>query len=206
MNYLDIDHAFNELNSHGYLKIVASVFFHKPFNSVVWRQDLDSLLATLNPVDDQPGALRYHLSGQKVENFLGPWLTSSTLKALGQSVFGSDQMQVNYIRYREPLYGRGLQRLHRDWENKHNQRRLEVFIAFDNVTPANGCMEILDLVTGTPTSITLEPGCALVLDSSVLHRGTRNHNGQRRRVISLQIGPRNGYDSAFTCIFPLDHV
>ena len=54
MSFLDVDQAFKVLNSHGYLKIATTVFFYKPFNSMVWRQGLDTLLATLNPVDDQP--------------------------------------------------------------------------------------------------------------------------------------------------------
>lgn len=204
MSWTDLHKAIEKLNAHGYLMINYPVIHQEPFDSIAWRQRLDLLLATLTPIDDQPGALRYHLSGKTIERFLAPWLTCPILEDLGHAMFGSDQMQVNYIRYREPLYGRGLQRLHRDWDNKYSQRRLEVFIAFDPVTPANGCTEIIDLTTGNPVLITLDPGCVLLLDSSILHRGTRNRSGERRRVISFQVGPRGGADSTFACIFPIE--
>jgi hypothetical protein len=196
------DRAVDMLKKHGFVIIESTVFHKQAYDQSIWRNRLDALLSALEPVDDQIGSLRYHLSGPAIEQLLEPWLCCKAIESLSLAVIGCDQLQVNYIRYREPLYGRGLQKLHRDWDSGHPGGRLEMFIAFDKVTSENGCTELIDYMTGTKASIYLEPGSVLLINSSVLHRGTRNRSGRRRRVVSLQIGPLGGIGSEFVCMLP----
>jgi hypothetical protein len=196
---LDAERVVELVNSHGFVIIHADDFFGLAFDEQSWRRRLDELLRTQLPAGDQPGALRYHLSGKSIEDLLNPWLSIPGLSKAAQAILGCDSLQVNYIRYREPLYGQGLQKLHRDWNVEHPQKRLEMFVAFDEITRENGCTEVIDRATGLSVSVLLSPGSAVLIDSSVLHRGTRNRSGMRRRVVSLQIGPFGGINSSFVC-------
>lgn len=94
-----------------------------------------------------------------------------------------------------------MQRLHYDWPPTHPEKRLELFIAFDSITLANGCTQISDRLTNKLECMPLTEGSVLMLDSKLLHRGTRNRSGERRRLIDVQIGPLNSADSMFECAF-----
>lgn len=195
---INVERVVKLVNSHGFVVIDTSDFFGYDFDDQSYRLALDALLDSLTPVDDQAGALRYHLSGQSIGDFLDPWLYCPGLNEAAQIILESRALQLNYIRYREPYFGQGLQKLHRDWNIDHSQKRLEMFVAFDFVKADNGCTQVIDKVTGFLVPVVLNPGSVALIDSTVLHRGTRNRSGDRRRMVSLQIGPIHGVDSLST--------
>lgn len=185
----------------GYVVLDWTFFSNISFANSLKRENLDVLLSRLTPSQDQPGCIRYYLCGIDVKELLNLWLKNHILSSLVFDYFGTKNLQVNFYRYREPVYGRGMQRLHYDWLPSHSEKRLELFIAFDSTTLENGCTQVVNRLTNQLEYLPLKEGSVLILDSKLLHRGTRNRSGERRRIIDVQIGPLNSKDSAFECVF-----
>lgn len=184
----EISIIVDNLKTHGHARIEPEVFFPLTSNPPELRAQLDIMLDALKPAEDQPGALRYHLDDlPSILGLLAPWIYNKSFLEIAKALIGSQTLQLNYIRYREPYYGKGLQQFHYDWYPDRAEKRLEVFVPFDDLSLVNGCTEAIDRVTGEVVSLTATTGSLVILDSSILHRGTRNRSGDRRRVTSFQI-------------------
>lgn len=149
-------------------------------------------------VNDQPGAIRYHLDNEKSVTLLLPWIESFPVQQFISKFFGHNDFFVCYVRCRSPLKNQGQQKYHKDWFVPHE--RLEVFIALDSVDRKNGPLQIIT-ATGSSKFVFMKSGDICIIDSETLHRGTENISGKNRRLVSLHIASQLSDDEAFVAYF-----
>jgi hypothetical protein len=112
---------------------------------------------------------------------------------------------------RDPAPGHGQQALHADWPRARSDPFLMVTTLWllDDFTPTNGATRVVPGSHKMPNplpksmsqpesrhpaqkTIVAEAGSVLLFNSHLLHSGTRNHSGQRRRVLqcsyAVQVG------------------
>jgi hypothetical protein len=199
----EILETHKRLEKNGYAILGPKIFgLNKPMLSAL-NEQLEKLIVELDEANDQPGALRYHLDNINTIKLISPWLNNHLLCSSILHFFETPQLKIKYIRFREPLRGLGLQKWHYDWYFNSHEKRLEIFILFDQMNEVNGCTEIKNIENGNTEKITASEGSLVLMDSRALHRGTRNKSGERRRVISLQISPLGEDDDRKICNFPL---
>lgn len=147
-------------------------------------ESIKQRLETAPCIDDQPGAIRYHLDNEEFVWLLLPWMEALPMRNFIANFFATNDFFITYIRCRSPLKHQGQQKFHRDWFTP--KERLEVFIAVDGINQENGPLEVR---TSSKTSrlVVMDPGDICILDSETLHRGTRNISGNKRLLISLHI-------------------
>ncbi len=194
---------FEQLQREGYVILDVGLFFKSKKQMEIQRKRLEMLLLSRALVDDQAGAIRYHLDDLCALQTFIRWLMNPLLIKLMRGFISSEDLQINYVRYREPYYGGGLQRFHYDWHPDSPERRIEVFIAFDDIDRENGCTQIISPITGNIIDLPLTSGSVLCLNSCLSHRGTRNRSGNRRRLVSMQIARQTDNTSPQVSGFPL---
>ncbi len=99
--------------------------------------------------------------------------------------FKTNTVYIRYIRFRNPVLNEGEQDFHMDWYAKCKILRLELFFIIDTMDINNGCIELID--DNIVKSILMPECSVLLMDSTILHRGSRNVSGKKRRVVSCQI-------------------
>jgi ectoine hydroxylase-related dioxygenase (phytanoyl-CoA dioxygenase family) len=161
-------------------------------------ESIKQRLDTFSCIDDQPGAIRYHLDDEEFVWLLLPWIEALPMRSFISDFFATNNFFITYVRCRSPLKNQGQQKYHRDWFTP--KERLEVFIAVDGVNQENGPLEVS---TSNKTSriIVMDPGDICILDSETLHRGTRNISGKTRRLISLHIASQLKDDEDYVSYF-----
>jgi hypothetical protein len=195
--------ANKHLEKKGFAILDCKIFDLNKSKLSTLNEQLETLIKNLDMVHDQPGALRYHLDSINTVNLIKPWLNNEILSSSISYFFETSDLKIKYIRLREPIRGLGLQKWHYDWHFNSHEKRLELFILFDQMNEKNGCTEIKNIESGNIERIIASEGSLILMDSRVYHRGTRNRSGERRRVISLQISPIHDGDDRQICNFPL---
>lgn len=192
-----------QLEKNGFAILDKNIFDLNKSKLSVLSEQLETLTKKLDVANDQSGALRYYLDSVDTVNLIKPWLKNRILSSSISYFFETSELKIKYIRFREPIRGLGLQKWHCDWHFNSHEKRLELFILFDQMNEKNGCTEIKKIGNGCIEKIMASEGSLILMDSRVLHRGTRNRSGERRRVVSLQISPINDGDDRQVCNFPL---
>jgi len=128
-----------------------------------------------------------------------------TYKILG------DDMKIGALDMREPKKEAGLQDLHIDWIPKQNEnektQNIVAFIFLDDADKNNGCMRVVPKThrkTGwieenlkdksfhkDEIFLDVKKSSIVLMDANLWHSGTANVNGNRRRVLYLDIRRRN---------------
>jgi len=136
---------------------------------------------------------------------LHPRVLAAALHVLGRP------FTVLQLGARDPGRGHGLQGLHTDWLPRMPDEPAAVvtsLLLLDDYTDANGATRVVPgshrLAGPLPRSyrmpdathpdeeLVIAPaGAALVFDGHLLHSGTRNHSGEERRVLQLQLVARD---------------
>ena len=159
--------------------------------------------------DFQPGAYRLANLFNKHKLFLKLLYEKNILKVV-YSILGDD-IKIGALDMREPKKGTGLQDFHIDWipkksENEKTQN-IVAFIFLDDANESNGCMRVvpkthqktgwieehLEDKSSHPDEIFLDmkKSSIVLMDANLWHSGTANNNGNRRRVLYLDIRRRN---------------
>jgi len=196
--------VLKKLTLNGYVVLDADIFDLKILEISNLKKQLEELVGQFNEANDQSGSLRYHLDSTDTIELIKPWLNNRVLCNVISYYFEPLELKIKYIRLREPIKGFGLQKWHYDWDFHSHEKRLEMFILFDDMKEKNGCTEIKNTTSGIIEKIIATEGSVLLMDSSTIHRGTRNRSGERRRLLSLHISPRLDSDDRKICNFPLD--
>lgn len=146
------------------------------------------------PVDDQPGSVRYYLNDEFYSSLVCPWLSSNPFQNLCKHLFKERDIYIMYLRSRNPNHLEGEQSFHSDWDPDCPGERLEIFIALDDIRCDNGPIEIKTSSHVESFTINCYAGSLIVIDSTLLHRGTMNLSGASRQVVGGQVGtnPRVG--------------
>ncbi|MFN6335789.1 MAG: hypothetical protein ACK4V4_04660 [Sphingobacteriales bacterium] len=135
---------------------------------------------------DQPGAIRYNLDNAVHDGCFNLFILNHDVNDYLFNFFKSKSVFIKFIRYRNPLYLKGEQELHYDWIVKNNEKRIEMFVLLDDMDSNNGGLVIMQNDTITP--INTEAGSCIIMDSTILHGGTKNNNGKSRALIDIHIG------------------
>ena len=156
----------------------------------------------------QIGANRLGNLFDKHEIFL-KLLTEKNILKISYCILGDD-IKIGALDMREPKKGRGLQDFHIDWLPKKSQNdpieNIICNIVLDDVNKENGPLRIVPKTqkkTGWihenlkdplshPDEILLEvkESSIVLMDANLWHSGTANVNGNRRRVLLLDIRRR----------------
>ena len=157
----------------------------------------------------QPGAYRVGNLFNKHELFL-KLLTEKNILKISYAILGDD-IKIGALDMREPKKGTGLQDLHIDWipkksENEKTQN-IVVVIFLDDANKSNGPMRIVPKThkkmgwieehlkdkSSHPDEILLEVRTSTIVlfDANLWHSGTTNINGNRRRVLFMDIRRRD---------------
>jgi hypothetical protein len=135
-------------------------------------------------LDDQPGAIRFNLDNI-IDTSFAKLFEIQSISIFLQDYFKTNNIYVRYIRFRNPILDEGEQEFHVDWDEKSKIKRLEFFFMLDEMNLKNGCIEI---IKDNVIKSILTPECSvLLIDSTILHRGTKNISGEQRRIISCQL-------------------
>ncbi len=159
--------------------------------------------------DFQPGAYRLANLFNKHKLFLKLLYEKNILKVV-YSILGDD-IKIGALDMREPKKGTGLQDFHIDWipkksENEKTQN-IVAFIFLDDANKSNGCMRVVPKThqkTGwieenlkdksshkDEIFLDVEKSSIVLMDANLWHSGTTNINGNRRRVLYLDIRRKN---------------
>jgi len=135
-------------------------------------------------LDDQPGSIRFNLDNL-INTCFAKLFKIQLISIFLHNYFKTNNIYVRYIRFRNPILNEGEQDFHIDWYEKSKIKRLEFFFMLDEMNLNNGCIEIMK--DNVIKSI-LTPACSILLvDSTILHRGTKNISGEQRRIVSCQL-------------------
>lgn len=157
----------------------------------------------------QVGAYRLANLFNKHELFLKLLCEKNILKVI-YGILGDD-IKIGALDMREPKKGAGLQDLHIDWIPKQNEnektQNIVAFIFLDDADKNNGCMRIVPKThkkTGwieenlkdksfhkDEIFLDAQKSSIVLMDANLWHSGTTNSNGNRRRVLYLDIRRRN---------------
>ena len=157
----------------------------------------------------QVGAYRLANLFNKHELFLKLLCEKNILKVI-YGILGDD-IKIGALDMREPKKGAGLQDLHIDWIPKQNEnektQNIVAFIFLDDADKNNGCMRIVPKThkkTGwieenlkdksfhkNEIFLDAQKSSIVLMDANLWHSGTTNSNGNRRRVLYLDIRRRN---------------
>lgn len=157
----------------------------------------------------QVGAYRLANLFNKHELFLKLLCEKNILKVI-YGILGDD-IKIGALDMREPKKGAGLQDLHIDWIPKQNEnektQNIVAFIFLDDADKNNGCMRIVPKThkkTGwieenlkdksfhkDEIFLDAQKSSIILMDANLWHSGTTNSNGNRRRVLYLDIRRRN---------------
>ena len=157
----------------------------------------------------QVGAYRLANLFNKHELFLKLLCEKNILKVT-YGILGDD-IKIGALDMREPKKGAGLQDLHIDWIPKQNEnektQNIVAFIFLDDANKNNGCMRIVPKThrkTGwieenlkdksfhkNEIFLDVQKSSIVLMDANLWHSGTANANGNRRRVLYLDIRRRN---------------
>ncbi len=133
--------------------------------------------------------------------FDGCW-THALVLAAALHVLGRP-FKLSSLNCREPRQGQGLQGLHADWGDNDPQAGFQVANSLwllDDVDEANGATRVIpgshrwdtarlaalvdrEAEHADQVVLRASAGSAVVFNAHLLHGGTRNHSGRRRRVI-----------------------
>ena len=159
--------------------------------------------------DFQPGAYRLANLFNKHDLFLKMLYEKNILKVV-YSILGDD-IKIGALDMREPKKGTGLQDLHIDWipkkSKKEKTQNIVAFIFLDDANKSNGCMRVVPRThqkTGwieenlkdksshvDEIFLDIKKSGIVLMDANLWHSGTANINGNRRRVLYLDIRRRN---------------
>ena len=157
----------------------------------------------------QVGAYRLGNLFNKHELFLKLLCEKNILKVT-YKILGDD-MKIGALDMREPKKEAGLQDLHIDWIPKQNEnektQNIVAFIFLDDANKNNGCMRVVPKThrkTGwieenlkdksfhkDEIFLDVKKSSIVLMDANLWHSGTANVNGNRRRVLYLDIRRRN---------------
>ena len=121
-----------------------------------------------------------------------------------------DNIKIGALDFREPMKGKGLQDLHIDWIPKKNENEVQnivCYIPLDHTDKNNGTLRIVPKThnklgwiddhlkdkSSHPDEklLSLKAGNILLMDANLWHGGTTNTNGNRRRVLYMDIRRRD---------------
>lgn len=176
-----------QLQFFGYTLLSSSNFFGSEEAFAQVSLLISHICCDLNDLQDQPGCLRFSLDTSGRLDLLYPWIADSRINSILQAYLCCQSLMVNFVRFREPLLGYGLQKLHRDWHASSSRSRCELFISLDSVDVHNGAIELQSFDGQSQILLQMNPGDLLIMDSTLLHRGTLNTSGKRRRLIDVQL-------------------
>ena len=157
----------------------------------------------------QPGANRLGNLFNKHELFL-KLLTEKNILKISYTILGDD-IKIGALDMREPKKGTGLQDLHIDWIPKKSEdektQNIVAFIFLDDANKSNGPMRIVPKThkktgwieehlkdkSSHPDEIFVEikESGIILMDANLWHSGTTNINGNRRRVLFMDIRRRD---------------
>ena len=157
----------------------------------------------------QVGAYRLGNLFNKHELFLKLLCEKNILKVT-YKILGDD-MKIGALDMREPKKEAGLQDLHIDWIPKQNEnektQNIVAFIFLDDADKNNGCIRVVPKThrkTGwieenlkdksfhkDEIFLDVKKSSIVLMDANLWHSGTANVNGNRRRVLYLDIRRRN---------------
>ena len=157
----------------------------------------------------QVGAYRLGNLFNKHELFLKLLCEKNILKVTYKILV--DDMKIGALDMREPKKEAGLQDLHIDWIPKQNEnektQNIVAFIFLDDADKNNGCMRVVPKThrkTGwieenlkdksfhkDEIFLDVKKSSIVLMDANLWHSGTANVNGNRRRVLYLDIRRRN---------------
>jgi hypothetical protein len=135
-------------------------------------------------LNDQPGSIRYNLDGI-VNTFFINIFYIQPISFFLKNFFNTSLIYIRYVRFRNPILNEGEQEFHIDWDEKSRIKRLEFFFLLDEMNFDNGCIEVMN--DNNVTSISTPACSVLLIDSTILHRGTKNTSGKQRRIVSCQL-------------------
>ena len=137
-------------------------------------------------------------------------LTEKNILKVAYAILGDD-IKIGALDMREPTKGRGLQDLHIDWipkksENEKTQN-IVAFIFLDDTNKSNGSMRVVPKThkktgwieehlkdkSSHPDEMILDvkKSSIVLMDANLWHSGTTNINGNRRRVLYMDIRRRD---------------
>ena len=157
----------------------------------------------------QKGAYRLGNLFNKHQLFLKLLCEKNILK-IAYCILGDD-LKIGGLDMREPKKGAGLQDFHIDWIPKKNNREktqnIVAFVFLDDANKSNGCMRFVPKThrkTGwieenlkdksshkDEIFLDIKKSGIVMMDANLWHSGTTNVNGNRRRVLYLDIRRRN---------------
>ena len=137
-------------------------------------------------------------------------LTEIKLLKILSNIFKND-LKFGALDMREPLQGTGWQELHIDWLPKKNidesVQNVVCFIFLDDANKENGSMRVVPKThkkigwiddyqkdkSSHPDEIfiNVKAGSIVLMDANLWHSGTTNTNGNRRRVLYLDVRRRS---------------
>ena len=198
-----IDHVANE--THG--AMIDRTRLHRDGYALLrgaipaeWLDDLrDAFDAGVKPSDQWPvprGADWRHSMLDLDANVQAVCRLPSLLATVGALI--GERFFLAQVEGREPLAGGGQQGLHRDLSANRPGDTVNVLAFFDDFGPANGATRLVPgthrPAPGEPPSVEDELRCVqlegragdiLVFDADLLHAGSLNSNGARRRSILI---------------------
>ncbi len=151
----------------------------------------------------QEGAIRLGNLFNKNDLFLKLLFEENIFKII--SIIMENNFKVGGLDMREPIQGKGLQDFHMDWVPRKNENdKVENIVAMlylDDSNKDNGALRIvpkthkitgwinenLSDLTTHPDEVTIEveKGSIILFDGNLWHSGTKNVNGERRRVLYI---------------------
>lgn len=137
-------------------------------------------------------------------------LTEKNILKISYAILGND-IKFGALDMREPTKGNGLQDLHIDWIPKKNEnektQNIVAFIFLDDANKNNGSMRVIPKThkkigwiedhlkdkSSHPDEIFVDvkESDIVLMDANLWHSGTTNINGNRRRVLYLDIRCRD---------------
>jgi len=162
-------------------------FFHNEQEKNKYITELKGYINNnYSELHDQPGAIRYNLDNAIHGGYFDLFLLNPHLNDFLLNYFKSTSVFIKFLRYRNPLHLAGEQELHFDWIVKDGEIRMEMFVLLDDMDLYNGGLVIMQNEKLKP--IEAEAGSCILMDSSILHGGSKNKNGKSRALIDIHIG------------------
>ena len=156
----------------------------------------------------QEGTYRLGNLFNKNELFLKLLCEKNILK-VAHAILGDD-IKIGALDFREPIKGKGLQDLHIDWIPKKNENEVQNIVCcipLDDMDENNGALRIVPKThkklgwiedhqkdkSSHPDEklLYLKAGSIVLMHANLWHSGTTNINGNRRRVLYMDIRRRD---------------